>query len=85
MKTNIKALQLVEKGLSSKTISNLTESQIDILHKKMIGEQPVTNTKIANAIKGLDVLKLNQVKLKLHQTEKYYELFNLCEWTRSKL
>ena len=58
MKTNIKALQLVEKGLSSKTISNLTESQIDILHKKMIGEQPVTNTKIANAIKGLDVLKL---------------------------
>jgi len=58
MKTNIKALQLVEKGLSSKTISNLTESQINILHKKMIGEQPVTNTKIANAIKGLDVLKL---------------------------
>jgi len=58
MKTNVKALQLVEKGLSSKTISNLTESQIDILHKKMIGEQPVTNTKIANAIKGLDILKL---------------------------
>lgn len=58
MKTNIKALQLVEKGLSSKTISNLTESQIDILHKKMIGEQPVNNTKIANAIKGLDLLKL---------------------------
>ena len=58
MKTNIKALQLVEKGLSSKTISNLTESQIDILHKKMIGEQQITNTKIANTIKNLDVLKL---------------------------
>ena len=58
MKTNIKALQLVEKGLSSKTISNLTESQIDILHKKMIGEQQITNTKIADTIKNLDVLKL---------------------------
>jgi hypothetical protein len=55
MKTNIKALQLVEKGLSSKTISNLTESQIDILHEKMIGEQ-VSNPKIAAKIKDLDVL-----------------------------
>ena len=33
------ALDLVEKGLSPKTISKLTESQIEILHKKLISEQ----------------------------------------------
>ena len=66
MKTNIKALQLVEKGLSSKTISNLTESQIDILHKKMIGEQ-ATNPKIAAKIKELDLLnqKVGEVGAKM--------------------
>jgi hypothetical protein len=66
MKTNIKALQLVEKGLSSKTISNLTESQIDILHKKMIGEQ-VSNPKIASKIKDLDILnqKVGEVGAKM--------------------
>jgi hypothetical protein len=66
MKTNIKALQLVEKGLSSKTISNLTESQIDILHKKMIGEQ-ATNPKIASKIKELDLLnqKVSEVGAKM--------------------
>jgi hypothetical protein len=66
MKTNIKALQLVEKGLSSKTISNLTESQIDILHEKMIGEQ-VSNPKIAAKIKDLDVLnqKVGEVGAKM--------------------
>jgi hypothetical protein len=66
MKTNIKALQLVEKGLSSKTISNLTESQIDILHKKMIGEQ-ATNPKIAAKIKDLDLLnqKVGEVGAKM--------------------
>jgi hypothetical protein len=66
MKTNIKALQLVEKGLSSKTISNLTESQIDILHKKMIGEQ-ATNPKIAAKIKDLDLLnqKVGEVGTKM--------------------
>ncbi len=66
MKTNIKALQLVEKGLSSKTISNLTESQIDILHKKMIGEQAI-NPKIAAKIKDLDLLnkKVGEVGAKM--------------------
>lgn len=39
MKTNIKALELIEKGLSSKTVSKLTESQINVLHSKMISEQ----------------------------------------------
>jgi hypothetical protein len=39
MKTNIKALKLVEKGLSSNTVSKLTESQINILYSKLLGEQ----------------------------------------------
>jgi hypothetical protein len=39
MKINKKALELIEKGLTSKTVSKLTESQIDVLHSKLIGEQ----------------------------------------------
>jgi hypothetical protein len=39
MKINRKALQLIEKGLTSKTVSKLTESQIDVLHSKLLGEQ----------------------------------------------
>ena len=43
MKNNIKALQLIESGLSSKTVSKLTESQIDELHSKMVDEVVTTN------------------------------------------
>lgn len=39
MKTNIKALELIERGLSSKTVSKLTESQINVLHSKLVSEQ----------------------------------------------
>ena len=39
MKINKKALELIENGLSSKTVSKLTESQINILHKKLVAEQ----------------------------------------------
>lgn len=35
MKINKKALRLIDKGLSAKTVSNLNESQIDILYSKM--------------------------------------------------
>ena len=42
MKTNIKALKLVEKGLSSKTVGKLTESQINVLYSKLLGEASVT-------------------------------------------
>ena len=42
MKTNIKALKLVEKGLSSKTVGKLTESQINILYSKLLGEATVS-------------------------------------------
>ena len=41
MKINTKALELIEKGLSSKTVSNLTESQINVLHSKLVTEQVV--------------------------------------------
>jgi hypothetical protein len=39
MKINKKALELIEKGLSSKTVSKLDESQINTLHTKLLGEQ----------------------------------------------
>ena len=39
MKINTKALELIEKGLSSKTVSKLDESQINTLHTKLLGEQ----------------------------------------------
>ena len=54
MRTNIKALQLIEKGLSSKTVGKLTESQINVLHSKLMGEQ--TNPAIAAKIEDLKVL-----------------------------
>ena len=43
MKNNKKALELVEKGLSSTTVSKLTESQIDTLHKKLFVEQTMVS------------------------------------------
>jgi len=42
MKINKKALELIEKGLSSKTVSKLTESQIDTLHGKLFLSEQVT-------------------------------------------
>jgi hypothetical protein len=44
MKINKKSLELVEKGLSPKTVTKLTESQINELHKKMVSEQSPTTT-----------------------------------------
>ena len=44
MKTNIKALQLIEKGFSAKTISKLNEGEINILHKKLLGEAQITTS-----------------------------------------
>jgi hypothetical protein len=44
MKSKNKAFQLIEKGLTSETVSKLSESQIDILHKKMVGEQITKKT-----------------------------------------
>ena len=54
MKINKKALQLIDKGLSSKTVSKLTESQINVLHKKLFSEQTMvskTDTATINKLK----------------------------------
>ena len=66
MKTNIKALNLVEKGLSPKTVNKLTESQINVLYSKLLGEQ-VANPNIAQKIKDLDILnqKVGEVGAKM--------------------
>ena len=66
MKTNIKALQLIEKGLSSNTVSKLSESHINVLHKKMFVEQ-VTNPNVAEKIKNIDALdqKLTGLEVKM--------------------
>ena len=66
MKTNIKALQLIEKGLSSNTVSKLNESQINVLHTKMFTEQ-ATNPKVAQKMKDIGALnqQLTSVELKM--------------------
>ena len=54
MKINRKALKLIDKGLSSKTVSKLTESQIDTLYSRMISEQTMvskTDTETINKLK----------------------------------
>lgn len=57
MKTKLNiALELIDKGLSAKTLSKLTEGQINILHKKLVGEAQVTTTQTvdltADDVKG---------------------------------
>jgi len=55
MKVNKKALELIDKGLSSKTVSKLTESQIDVLHRKLFTEQinvSKTDTTTINKLKS---------------------------------
>jgi hypothetical protein len=41
MKTNIKALELIEKGMTAKTVSKLTESQVNILYSKLFLSEQV--------------------------------------------
>jgi hypothetical protein len=55
MKTNIKSLELIEKGMTAKTVSKLTESQVNILHSKLLGEQinvPQTDTATIDKLKS---------------------------------
>jgi hypothetical protein len=53
MKVNKKALQLIDKGLSSKTVSKLTESQINVLHKKLFVEETMVSKTDAETISKL--------------------------------
>jgi hypothetical protein len=54
MRFNKKALQLIDKGLSFKTVSELTESQINVLHNRLFSEQTMvsrTDTATINKLK----------------------------------
>ena len=73
MKNNIKALQLIESGLSSKTVSKLTETQIDELHSKMIGEQ-------VTQVSKTDTNSINQLK----QQKKPFQLYEKDEVEEGK-
>ena len=57
MKTNVKALELIELGLSSKTVSKLTESQISVLHKKLVSEAMTQTTTTSYNIPTSDLEK----------------------------
>jgi hypothetical protein len=46
MKTNKKALELVESGLKSNVVSKLSESQIEQLHSKIFSEQTGVRTEV---------------------------------------
>ena len=59
MKTNKKALELVETGLNSKTVSKLTESQIEELHSKLFSEQ----TGVRKEVKPTEVTTIAQSAL----------------------
>lgn len=63
MSLNIKALELIEKGLSAKTVSKLTESQINILHTKLIAEQVGVSKKVVQT----PVTQISQSALKSPQ------------------
>ena len=53
MKINKKALELIEKGLSSKTVLKLDESQINVLHSKMVSEVTMVSKNDTNTINSL--------------------------------
>ena len=57
MKVNKKALELIEKGFSSKTISKLSEGQISMLHSKLIGEAITQTTTTSYNIPTADAEK----------------------------
>lgn len=53
MKINKKALELIEKGLSAKTVGKLTESQINTLHSKLVSEVTMVSKDDSATIKIL--------------------------------
>jgi len=57
MKINKKALELIEKGLSSGTVFKLTESQINDLHSKLVSEVTMVSKNDANTINKLKTEK----------------------------
>ena len=61
MKLNKKALVLIDKGFSAKTLSKLDESQINVLHSKLIGEAVTQNITTSYNIPTSDLEKGAQV------------------------
>jgi hypothetical protein len=57
MKVNKKALELIDMGLSSGTVSKLTEGQISILHSKLLGEAITQTTTTSYNIPTADAEK----------------------------
>jgi hypothetical protein len=53
MKVNKKALELIDKGLSANTVGKLTESQINILHSKLVSEVTMVSKDDAGTITTL--------------------------------
>jgi hypothetical protein len=50
MKSKNKAFQLIEKGLSAETVSKLSESEISILHKRLVVEKKETKEEIKKTV-----------------------------------
>ena len=57
MKINKKALELIEKGLTANTVSKLTETQINILHSKLMIEAVTQQTTTSYNIPTTDLEK----------------------------
>ncbi len=57
MKINKKALELIDKGLSAKTVGKMTESQIAVLHSKLMIEAVTQQTTTSYNIPTSDLEK----------------------------
>ena len=66
MKINKKALELIEKGLSSGTVLKLTESQINDLHSKLVSEVTMVSK---NDTSTIDKLKNEKKPFEVYEKE----------------
>jgi hypothetical protein len=66
MKINKKALELIEKGLSSGTVYKLTESQINDLHSKIVSEVTMVSK---NDVSTINKLKTEKKPFEVYEKE----------------
>jgi len=59
MKINIKALELIEKGLSAKTVGKLTESEVSVLHSRLVGEATTKQVRVLSMKNPEDAKEIN--------------------------
>jgi hypothetical protein len=69
MKTNQKQLQLIKYGLKPSTVTNLTESQVNLLFKKLLESKKETNEVIQ--VSKTDTNMINQLKTQKKPFEMY--------------